>query len=118
MDNRFQRNEMLIGPDGQNRLMNASVIVFGVGGVGSSCVESLARSGVGHIALVDADDVDITNINRQLLALSETVGKRKTQVMADRIRAINPWCEIKEFDMYIMGNMEGYTHKVEVQYTN
>ena len=102
MDNRFQRNEMLIGTDGQIRLINASVIVFGVGGVGSSCVESLARCGIGRIALVDADDVDITNINRQLLAVSETVGRRKTQVMAERIRAINPACETEEYDMFYL----------------
>ncbi len=102
MDNRFQRNEMLIGKDGQNRLMSASVIVFGVGGVGSSCVESLVRSGVGKIALVDADDVDITNINRQLHALSENIGRRKTQVMADRIHAINPQCETEEYDMFYL----------------
>ncbi len=102
MDHRFQRNEMLIGKDGQDRLQNASVIVFGVGGVGSSCVESLARSGVGKIALVDADDVDMTNINRQLLAVSENVGRRKTQVMAERIRAINPWCETEEYDIFYL----------------
>lgn len=102
MDNRFLRNEMLIGKDGQAALRSASVIVFGVGGVGSSAVESLARCGVGAICLVDADDVDTTNINRQLHALSCTVGKPKTQVMAERVREINPECNVTEINLFFL----------------
>jgi len=91
---RFQRNEMLIGSEGVEKLKNASVIVFGVGGVGSACVESLARSGIGKLTIVDSDDVDITNLNRQLLATDDAVGKPKTEVMKQRILSINPACRV------------------------
>lgn len=94
MDARFQRNEMLIGTENINILKNAKVILFGVGGVGSSVAESLARAGIGAITIVDADDVDITNLNRQLLATSETVGKPKVDVMKKRILSIHPNCEV------------------------
>ena len=94
MVQRFQRNEMLIGAEGVKKLKNASVIVFGIGGVGSACVESLARSGIGRITLVDSDEVDITNLNRQLLATEEMVGEPKTEVMKNRILSINPACEV------------------------
>ena len=93
---------MLIGRKGQEVLQNASVIVFGVGGVGSACVESLARSGIGRISLVDADDVDITNLNRQLLATEDAVGKRKTAVMRERILSINPACCVEEFPIFYL----------------
>ena len=102
MDNRFARNEMLIKREGQEALFSSSVIVFGVGGVGSSAVESLARSGVGHFTLVDSDVVDITNINRQLLAVTDTVGKPKVSVQAQRIRAINPDAEVLEKPMFYL----------------
>lgn len=102
MDNRFARNEMLIKREGQEALSAASVIVFGVGGVGSSAVESLARSGIGHFTLVDSDVVDVTNINRQLLAVTDTVGKPKVSVQAERIRAINPEAEVQEKQMFYL----------------
>ena len=102
LDKRFSRNEMLIGEAGQRVLASASVIVFGVGGVGSSAVESLARSGIGHITLVDKDVVDVTNINRQLLSTTQTVGKRKTSVQAERIYAINPDAEVTEIPMFYL----------------
>ena len=102
MDNRFLRNEMLIGKEGQKKLSGASVIVFGVGGVGSSAVESLARSGVGAICLVDKDNVDVTNINRQLHALTDTVGKPKTAVMAERIKQINPDCNVTQINLFYL----------------
>ena len=76
MDSRFLRNEMLIGEEGLKKLAGASIVVFGVGGVGSSAIEGLARSGVGAITLVDSDSVDITNLNRQLHAVSETGGEQ------------------------------------------
>lgn len=85
---------MLIGEDNIERLMKSSVIIFGVGGVGSYTAEAIARSGIGKITLVDSDRVDITNINRQIIALSSTVGKYKTEVMAERIKDINPDCEV------------------------
>ncbi len=102
LDERFLRNEMLIGKENQRKLNNSSVIIFGVGGVGSSVAESLARSGVGNITLVDKDVVDITNINRQLHAISETVGKPKTEAMAERIKSINPEAQVKTIDMFYL----------------
>ncbi len=100
--NRFLRNEMLLGKEGMKKLSGASVIVFGVGGVGSSAVEALARSGVGAICLVDKDKIDVTNINRQLHALSNTVGKQKTAVMAERVREINPECDVTVLDLFYL----------------
>ncbi len=90
MDRRFLRNEMLWGPEGQARLRGSHVILFGLGGVGSYAAECLARSGVGELTLVDSDTVDVTNINRQLEALSSTVGLPKAEAVAARLRDINP----------------------------
>lgn len=90
MDQRFARNEMLWGPEGQAKLANAHVILFGLGGVGSYTAECLARSGIGELTLVDSDTVSVTNINRQLEALTSTVGLSKAQAVADRIHDINP----------------------------
>ncbi len=102
LDNRFFRNEMLIGKDGQEKLKNASVIIFGVGGVGGYAAESLARSGVGHFMLVDMDTVDVTNINRQIHATTETVGMRKTLVMKERIEKINPDAKVEEKELFYL----------------
>ena len=101
-EQRFLRNEMLIGKEGAEKLSQSSVIVFGVGGVGSACAESLARSGIGAITLVDADCVDATNLNRQLLATNETVGRPKTDVMAERILSINPHCRVQKIHMFYL----------------
>lgn len=90
MDNRFLRNEMLWGEAAQQRLAAAHVILFGLGGVGSYTAECLARSGIGELTLVDSDTVSVTNINRQLEALSSTVGMAKSDAVAARIRDINP----------------------------
>ncbi len=90
MINEFSRTELLIGKEKLNKLKNATVAVFGVGGVGGYAAEALARSGVGHIVLVDNDAVSLTNINRQIIALHSTVGMYKTEVMANRIKDINP----------------------------
>lgn len=94
MDQRFSRTERIFGTDGMDRLRDSCVAVFGVGGVGSYIAEGLARSGVGHIHLIDSDDVDITNLNRQLEALSDTVGKPKAEAMKERILQINPECDV------------------------
>ena len=91
---RFSRTEILIGPEGLNKLGNSSVILFGLGGVGSFAAEALCRAGVGRITIVDFDDVCVSNINRQLHALDDTVGRPKTQIMAERMRLINPAAEI------------------------
>lgn len=90
MDERFLRNEMLWGAAGQQRLAAAHVIVFGLGGVGSYAAECLARAGIGELTLVDSDTVSVTNINRQLEALTSTVGLPKAEAVAARIRDINP----------------------------
>lgn len=90
MQNQFTRTELLIGKDGLEKLKNAKVAVYGVGGVGSYVVEGLARAGVGHIALMDKDYVDITNINRQIHATHNTIGKAKVEVEKQRILEINP----------------------------
>ena len=101
-DQRFARTEMLLGDAGLTRLAASSVAVFGVGGVGSFTAEALARAGVGRLTLIDHDTIDVTNINRQIHALTETVGKAKTTVMAERIRAINPHCEVCEIRAFYL----------------
>jgi len=93
-DARFHRAERLLGQEGLARLARARVIVFGVGGVGSWCAESLVRTGVGHVTLVDSDRVCVTNINRQLQATSATVGEVKVAALQDRLRAICPAADI------------------------
>ena len=91
----FARFSMMVGEDGIEKLRNSRVIVFGVGGVGSYTVEALARSGVGHIAMVDFDEISESNINRQLHSLRSTIGKSKIDVMKDRILDINPDCKVE-----------------------
>lgn len=91
---RTQRTALLLGQEGVDRLSRAFVAVFGVGGVGSFAAEALARAGVGRILLVDSDTVSESNINRQLVALTSTVGQPKVEVMARRIRDIQPEAEV------------------------
>jgi tRNA A37 threonylcarbamoyladenosine dehydratase len=97
---RFSRLELLVGRPGLDRLENASVAVFGLGGVGSFAVEALARGGVGRLTLVDFDLVDLTNLNRQLHALEGTIGRPKAQVMAERCRAINPELRVEALQAF------------------
>lgn len=86
----FQRTELLLGKENLARLQRAHVLVVGLGGVGAYTAESLCRAGIGELTLVDADTVEETNRNRQLLALTSTVGQPKTEVLAERLRLINP----------------------------
>ena len=95
----YDRTRMLVGEEGIKRLQKRSVVVFGIGGVGGFTAEALARAGVGRIGLVDYDVVDITNINRQIIALHSTVGRRKTEVMAERISDINPQIRVDVFSV-------------------
>ena len=112
MNQTFARFSMLVGEKGIEKLRNSKVIVFGIGGVGSYTVEALARSGVGHITMVDFDEISESNINRQLHSLRSTIGKSKTDVMKDRILDINPDCEVelikklvyKDFDEIFVDN--------------
>ena len=91
---RFSRTRFLLGDDGMNKLKNAHVAVFGLGGVGGYVVEALARSGVSQFTLVDHDKISLSNLNRQILATVETVGMEKAQAAKLRVKAINPGCEV------------------------
>lgn len=99
MNDPFIRQEMLLGPEVQTRLRASSVIVFGIGGVGSYVCEGLARAGVGSLTLVDNDTVSLSNLNRQLCALHSTLGQYKSDVMAARVRDINPECNVISLPM-------------------
>jgi tRNA threonylcarbamoyladenosine dehydratase len=99
-EHRFSRLDLLVGPEGRQRLAAASVAVFGVGGVGSFAVEALARGGVGRLTLVDFDAICLTNVNRQLHALDGTIGRPKVQVMAERCRAINPQIQVEPIQAF------------------
>ena len=98
----FERTRRVIGSEGVSDLQKSRVLIFGVGGVGSYVAEGLARAGIGHITLVDADVVDVTNINRQIPALHSTIGRPKVEVMAERIRDINPECRVQEEQLFFM----------------
>ena len=102
MINEFSRAELQLGQEGMRRLKEAAVIVFGVGGVGSHCIEALARGGVGTLILVDNDRVSLTNINRQSIAYHSTVGKYKTEVMKERIKDISPETEVFTHELFVL----------------
>ena len=102
MDDRFQRLQLLIGDENFGKLGKSTVAVFGVGGVGSFAVEALARSGVGRLILIDKDNIDVTNINRQIHALSSTVGRSKVEVMRERIREINPAAQVDAIQKFFL----------------
>ncbi|PLX81780.1 MAG: tRNA cyclic N6-threonylcarbamoyladenosine(37) synthase TcdA [Desulfuromonas sp.] len=93
-EHRFSRMELLVGQEGLRGLGQASVAVFGVGGVGSYAAEALSRAGIGRLTLVDFDDICLTNVNRQIHALDGTIGRSKVEVMAERCRAINPGADV------------------------
>lgn len=100
MLHQFSRNELAFGKEGLEALKNSTVAVLGIGGVGSFAAEALARSGVGRLVLVDKDDVDITNVNRQVHALLSTVGQPKVDLMKARILDINPECDVHALKMF------------------
>ena len=102
MKEEFSRTALLLGEDGVNRLSQATVAVFGVGGVGSYCVEALARAGVGTLILFDNDRVAASNINRQLIALQSTIGMLKTEAAAQRIADINPECRVVQYPVFFL----------------
>jgi tRNA A37 threonylcarbamoyladenosine dehydratase len=105
----FSRTELLLGPAAMDKLKNATVAVFGVGGVGSFTVEALARSGVGSLALFDDDKVCLTNINRQLIATHDTVGRVKVEAAKERILSINPQCSVETHAcFYTVHNADEY----------
>jgi len=101
---RFSRTELLIGREGLTRLAGRHVMICGIGGVGSYAAEALGRAGIGRITLVDFDDICLTNVNRQIHALSGTVGLSKVEVMAARLRDINPEAEIRPVKAFFSGD--------------
>ena len=101
------RTAMLIGENGVDKLKNSSVLLFGVGGVGSFAAEALARAGVGHIGICDNDTVSVSNINRQLVALNSTVGKLKVDVMRERIADINPDAKVSVYPSFYSAETAG-----------
>ena len=100
LNGQFERTAMLIGEASVKKLAGARVAVFGVGGVGGACVEALARSGIGVIDLFDNDTVCLCNLNRQIVALHSTIGRYKTDVMAERVRDINPCCKVGSYRLF------------------
>jgi len=106
-DARHARTRMLIGEDAVERLRAAHVIVFGLGGVGGSAAEALARAGIGTMTVVDNDVVDITNLNRQVIALGSTIGEKKTSVMGRRIRDIDPDIRVIERETFFLPDNSG-----------
>ena len=106
MEDKFSRTEMLIGNEGMEKLKEAKVAVFGLGGVGSYVCEGLARCGVGNFVLVDFDKIDESNINRQLIATEKTVGRYKVDLMKERILEINPDANVEIYKEFYMADSE------------
>ena len=107
MEDQFSRTEMLIEEQGIEKLKNAKIAVFGIGGVGSYVVEGLARAGIGKFVLVDNDVVSLSNINRQIIATHKTIGIPKVEVAQKRILEINPNARIQIYKEFFMPNTEG-----------
>lgn len=101
VDERFLRTELLLGANGLDKLQNSTVMVIGLGAVGGYALEALARSGIGHLILVDFDSFDLTNINRQILALTSTIGRKKIDVAKERVLDINPTCRVETKDLFV-----------------
>lgn len=116
MTEQFLRTEMLLGNEGMQRLYNARVAVFGIGGVGGYVVEALARSGVGALDLIDHDKVSVSNINRQIIATWDTIDFYKTEVMKERIAKINPECTVKVHNCFFLPENEADFDFTEYDY--
>ena len=97
----LSRTELLVGKDGLDKLINSKVVVFGIGGVGSFTVEALTRAGVGNLILIDDDTICLTNLNRQIHATYDTIGKVKVEVMKDRILSINKKCNVITHEVFV-----------------
>ena len=115
----FQRSELLLGSEAMERIAEKRVIVFGVGGVGSWCAESLVRSGIKHLTIVDSDSVCASNINRQLMATTQTIGQVKVDVLRERLLSINPAAEITALHQFFTAetadsfNLESYDYIID-----
>ena len=113
MNNWLNRTEMLIGKENVKKLQNSHVVVFGLGGVGSYVVEGLVRAGIGYISIIDKDIVDVTNINRQIIADTETVGRAKVDVEEERILKINPNAHVYKIKEFVnKDNLEEIIEKI------
>ena len=107
MSEQFSRTEMLIGKEGIEKLKNSKVAIFGIGGVGSYVVEALTRAGVSNFILVDNDEVSISNLNRQIIATTKTIGMSKVEVAKQRILEINPEAEVEIYQEFFLPETEG-----------
>ena len=112
----FQRSELLLGAEVMERIAGKRVIVFGVGGVGSWCAESLVRSGIKHLTIVDSDSVCASNINRQLMATTQTVGQVKVDVLKERLLSINPAAEITALHQFFTAETADSFHLESYDY--
>lgn len=111
MENQFSRTELLIGTEKLKKLNQAKVAIFGIGGVGSFVVEGLVRAGVQNFVLVDHDKVEITNLNRQIIATTKTIGKNKVEVAKERILEINPNAQVTIYQEFFMPETQGIVDK-------
>ncbi|MNM87220.1 tRNA threonylcarbamoyladenosine dehydratase [compost metagenome] len=116
MLHQFSRTELAIGAEGLDILKNSTVAVLGIGGVGAMAVEGLARTGIGRIILIDKDVVDITNVNRQIHALTTTVGQKKADLMSERVKLINPDCETIALNMFYTDETYEELFKYDIDY--
>ena len=116
MQNQFSRTEILLGKCGIDRLKKSRVAVFGIGGVGGYVAEALARSGAGALDLIDNDEVSLTNINRQIIALHSTVGRPKVDVMKERVLDINPECNVRIFQCFYLPETKNLFDFTEYDY--
>lgn len=112
----FMRTGLLLGEEGIRKLNESTVAVFGIGGVGGFTVEALARSGVGHLILVDADRISESNINRQIIATHKTVGRPKVEVMEERIREINPEAVVETYQTFFLPENAGQFDFISYDY--
>lgn len=112
----FARTELLIGKEGINKLNNAKVAIFGIGGVGSFVVEALVRAGIGSFVLIDNDKISITNLNRQIIATKNTIGKYKIDVAKERILEINPGAKVEVYKEFFLPNSKTNIIKTDLSY--
>ena len=120
--NRFERSKLLVGPKAMERLANSTVVVVGLGAVGSYVVEGLARGGLSHLRLVDFDVLKESNVNRQLYALTSTLGRKKAEVAKERVLEINPHCKVEAmslkasketYERIISGKVDGLVDAID-----
>ncbi|MBQ2678056.1 MAG: tRNA threonylcarbamoyladenosine dehydratase [Firmicutes bacterium] len=116
MSEQFERLKRIIGENAFKRLRSSKVAVFGIGGVGGYVCEALARSGIGHIMIIDNDTVDTTNLNRQIIALHSTIGRKKTEVMEERLKDIDPDIEVIRKDCFYLPENSDETDLSDADY--